>query len=95
MKVNLGFEEKEIGCEEGFANIGDIWFNPDTLEVYTIEGEDIYDDSVDEGEELIELLENTSGEINCGNNEDLWRAVAELGFGDRAIINGIIRSIGY
>jgi len=96
MKISLGFEEKEVSQREGFARINDIWFNPDTLEVYQVINDDeIYDDSVEEGEELIEFLQNIDGEIDCGDNERLWRAIAELGFGDRAVINGMIRSIGY
>ena len=97
MKINLGFEEKEIGYEEGFANVGDLWFNPFTLEAFCVESEDeVYDESCDEEEELIRKLNRTCGlEINCGDNEELWQKVAELGFGDRAVINGIIRSIGY
>ena len=96
MKISLEFEEKEVSQREGFARINDIWFNPDTLEVYQVINDDeIYDDSVEEGEELIEFLQNIDGEIDCGDNERLWRAIAELGFGDRAVINGMIRSIGY
>ena len=96
MKISLGFEEKEVSQREGFARINDIWFNPDTLEVYQVINDDeTYDESFEEGEELIEFLQNIDGEIDCGDNERLWRAIAELGFGDRAVINGMIRSIGY
>jgi|GEM_PF-3053107 len=96
MKISLGFEEKEVSQREGFARINDIWFNPDTLEVYQVINDDeTYDEIFEEGEELIEFLQNIDGEIDCGDNERLWRAIAELGFGDRAVINGMIRSIGY
>ena len=96
MKISLEFEEKEVSQREGFARINDIWFNPDTLEVYQVINDDeTYDEIFEEGEELIEFLQNIDGEIDCGDNERLWRAIAELGFGDRAVINGMIRSIGY